>query len=210
MVDLSSAGPFDRAFAINQRGEIVGHQNVESLLWRDGVLVSLSPLFARDLNDRGVAAGVIIAGSDPHAAIWRDGTVVDLGVPPGAVDSIGRAINRHGVVVGESITAAVGNVQGFRWQDGTIELLPTLIPSGASFALDVNDHGVIVGESMSNPDVIGGEPHAVVWLGDRLIDLGTLPGGAVSVARTINDRGVIAGFSFDATGRGQAVVWVPQ
>ena len=103
-----------------------------------------------------------------------------------------------------------GVAQAFRSAGGETTRLPSLFPSGAAFALDVNDRGVVVGESQSNPDVIGGHPHAVVWLGDRLVDLGTLPGGTVSVARTINDRGVIAGFSYDSTGIGQAVVWIPQ
>jgi probable HAF family extracellular repeat protein len=211
MTDLSAAGPFQRAFAVNQRGEIVGHQQFQSLLWRDGELIPLALGSARDINDRTDVAGSIFIVEPEfvsHAALWRDGEIRDLGVVPGGTSSAAWAVNRHRVVVGEGLVGGI--VQGFRWEDGVMVRLPSLIAQGATFALDVNDHGVIVGESMSNPNAIGGEPHAVAWVGERLIDLGTLPGGTVSVARTINNRGVIAGFSNDAEGRAQAAAWIPR
>ena len=209
MTDLSAAGPFNRAFEINRRGEIVGHHQLQSLLWRDGALIPLDLSAALDINDHSVVAGSVFdIGVGSRAAIWRDGSVVELALPPGATDSGARAINQRSVVVGESLVGGI--VQAFRWEDGTTVRLPSLIPSGATFALDVDHHGVVVGQSMSDPNTVGGAPHGVAWLGDQIVDLGTLSGGTLSVAWAINDRGIIAGFSTDATGLGQAVVWVPQ
>ena len=36
MIDLAEAGPFNRAFSINQRTEVVGHFQFDAVLWRRG------------------------------------------------------------------------------------------------------------------------------------------------------------------------------
>jgi len=47
---------------------------------------------------------------------------------------------------------------------------------------------------------------AFLWEGDAMIDLGTL-GGATSVARALNDRGQIVGYSSTASGETRAFLW---
>ena len=209
MHDLADAGPFNRAFAINERGEVAGHYQLQNLLWRDGALTELTGLItARDVNDRTEIAGALAAddAGTVHPAIWRDGIALDLGLPQGASFGAAWAINKRGVVVGETDGPA------FRWENGTMVVLPPLIPFGGTFALDVDDSGfLVVGNSMSDPNGIGGNPHAVVWLGRRPIDLGTLPGDTISSAWAIDDKGrFIAGFSTDATSFGRAVMWTPR
>ena len=81
MSDLSTAGPFDRAFAINRRGEIVGHQNLQVLLWRDRELIPVPLSGAWDVNDRGVVVGFVQHESAAVAATWHDGIVTE---PPRA------------------------------------------------------------------------------------------------------------------------------
>jgi probable HAF family extracellular repeat protein len=207
MHDLAAAGPFNRAFAINERGDVVGHFQLQPLLWRDGVLTELTGLIvAFDVNDRlEVAGALVVEGTSTfHPAIWRDGTIIDLGLPEGSFGGSAKAINRRGVVVGDV------DGRAFRWENGTREPLASLIPSGNAFALDVDESGLLVaGESMSNPNAVGGAPHAVVWLAGRPIDLGTLPGGTVSTAWAIADKGrFIAGFSTQAAPDiGRAVIW---
>jgi probable HAF family extracellular repeat protein len=50
-------------------------------------------------------------------------------------------------------------------------------------------------------------PRALLWTGTSVLDLGTLPGGAFSDARAINNRGDIVGSSGTATGSVHAVLW---
>jgi probable HAF family extracellular repeat protein len=208
MHDLAAAGPFNRAFGINDRGDVVGHFQLRPLLWRDGVLTELTGLIsAFDVNDRLEVAGALVLDdgiSTFHPAIWRDGAVIDLGVPEGGYLGVARAINRRG--------DAVGHVDGraFRWENGTRVALPSLLPSGGAFALDVDESGLLIaGESMSNPNAVGGAPHGVVWVAGRPTDLGTLPGGTVSTAWAIADKGrFLAGVSTESgTSPGRAVIW---
>jgi probable HAF family extracellular repeat protein len=207
MHDLAVAGPFTRAWSINDRGDVAGNFQLQPVLWRDGVLAELTGMgIAFDVNDRGDIAGALLleGTSTFHPAIWRDGAVIDLGLPEGGFIGAARAINRRGVVVGDR------DGHAFRWENGTMAALPSLIPSGGTFALDVDESGLLVaGESMSDPNALGGAPHAVVWLAGRPIDLGTLPGDFFSGAWGVSDKGrFIAGTSTEArTNITRAVLW---
>jgi uncharacterized membrane protein len=82
------------------------------------------------------------------------------------------------------------------------------LPVGFSFARDINNHGRTVGESVSNANVVGGAPHAVLWHGRNPIDLGTFPGDPLSSAAAIN-HGLIVGFSGAGGFQARAVAWIP-
>ena len=56
-------------------------------------------------------------------------------------------------------------------------------------------------------DGASGETHAVLWRNHALIDLGTFPGGTLSVANAINKRGQVVGGSMDGAGLMHAFVW---
>jgi probable HAF family extracellular repeat protein len=198
MHDLAEAGPFNRAFGINNRGDVVGHWQFQSLLWRDGMLTALTGMItARGVNDREeVADALVLEGSSSfHPAIWRNGTVLDLTPTAGDALGIAWAINRRGVVVGEI------NGGAFRWENGVMTDL------GTGFGLDVDRSGLlVVGESTAVSE--DGFPRATLWNRTRTVNLGTLPGGGVSTAWGISDRGTfIAGFAFDAAGRATATLW---
>ena len=68
--------------------------------------------------------------------------------------------------------------------------------------LAINDGGDVVGVS----DTPSG-PRAVLWEGDAVQDLGTLPGHGASEALSINANGVIVGSSGDPEAQRHAVLW---
>jgi probable HAF family extracellular repeat protein len=98
------------------------------------------------------------------------------------------AINHRSEVVGHS--GVVG--EAVLWRKGT------LIDLGIGSARDVNDRSVIVGADL-NP------LHAVLWRAGHT-DLGTLPGGTSSFARSINKQGQVVGES-TVDGTVHAFVW---
>src|SRR5262249_1877814 len=68
----------------------------------------------------------------------------------------------------------------------------------------INNNGVVVGESR----VAGGASHAFLWTqATGMTDLGTLPGGSVSLAFGINSNGVVVGTSSIAGGGLHAFMW---
>jgi len=210
MFDLAEAGPFNRAFAINDRSVVAGHFQSDGVLWRRGMLFDLGDLLVGwTINDHLVVGGAASFGDQIHAALWRRGETIDLGTLPGGTFSAARSVNNRNQVVGES---TVDGTHGFIWEDGVMLQLPDLIQgTGATFARDINNRGQIVGESVSNQNAVGGAPHAVLW-NDRNsapLDLGTLAGTERSTAAAINDRGLIAGYSGAGGFTGHAVAWVP-
>ena len=79
------------------------------------------------IDARGQIVGVSnnVGGfNDSHAALWRNGTITDLG----GTDSIARAINKHGQVVGER-RSALGSFQACMWQDDRVTEL-VMLPGG--------------------------------------------------------------------------------
>jgi probable HAF family extracellular repeat protein len=65
-----------------------------------------------------------------------------------------------------------------------------LTGSDLNVATGINNLGAVVGYS-----VVGGDRHAVEWIGSSLISLGGLPGSTQSEAYGINDLGQVVGDS---------------
>src|SRR5208337_5629774 len=94
------------------------------------------------------------------------------------------------------------------WTDDKIANLRGLGGATFSAGLAINNDGEIVGESVFSygPPITS---HAFRWTGSQLIDLGTLAGGATSMANGINASGIVVGQS-DGTSTGgvwHAVKW---
>jgi probable HAF family extracellular repeat protein len=53
----------------------------------------------------------------------------------------------------------------------------------------------------------GGQAHATLWREGAIIDLGALPGAALSVATGMNDRGQIVGWGYNAAFQPRALLW---
>ena len=185
---------------INEAGQVAGQYTVcglgasEAFLWDGGPdLITLKRpagvggAGAWDINDAGLIAGTMILDVVGDRAFLHDGNgFIDLGVPPGAIQSFGRGLNSQGDVVGKWGTG----IHAFLYRDGVmIDLMPDLgHPSGE--ALGVNDAGQVVGW-MGMSIVSGGE--AFVWEGGKVTPLGQLPGGYFSVGAAINEFGQIVG-----------------
>jgi probable HAF family extracellular repeat protein len=75
---------------------------------------------------------------------------------------------------------------------------------GSSVALAINDPGQVVGYSYT----ADGSLHATLWSHGATTDLGTLPGGTISEATGINNRGDIVGWStYGGTSYSHAFLW---
>ena len=100
------------AFAINNRGEVVGTSVIgfppdpaadHAFLWTDGVMRDLGVLPGQLFSDAsGINnAGQVVRGSN-HAFSWKKGAMTDIGTLPGDRYSVARGINDQGQIVGDS------------------------------------------------------------------------------------------------------------
>lgn len=217
--------PRTDAWAINSAGTITGILGRAGLIstnpmrpqpyvWsRNRGMVMLGKLpggdgaVAREINERGDVVGEANVGPDAmglHATLWyADGTLRDLGwVGPIPSSGGARGINNRGSVAGIRVEPPLGT-RAFYWTERTGMI--TLLPESAlrSVGLAINDSDVVVGAV-----VLAGSPvqHAFAW--SEQMGFVVLPGlGGNAEARSINNRGDIAGYARDATGLTHAVVW---
>src|SRR5262245_3096273 len=182
------------------------------------------PLSPQDINTHGQVVGQM---SGVSAALWQNGTLTNLGslAGPGGW-SIAYANNDVGQVVGMSYTSTGalraflvtpedtdGNGTPDRWfrdtnADGKNDLMRDLGTLGGnnptSLAWDVNNLGQVVGQSSWNLSN-GTTYRAFLWQNGVMTNLGTA-GGEYSVARAINDAGLITG-KFSKSGSAHAFLW---
>src|SRR5687767_3964852 len=163
-------------------------------------------------NDRSVAPSTRDAVST-HATPMTDPIVAAKQGPPmggggvalsildlGAGDfSVAEAVNDKGQIVGSG-GAGTG---AFLWDNGAIRLLGALPGMTSARAEDINENGQVVGYSG-----IGSQYHAFIWTaaGGMQPLAGSL-GGCCTLARAINDQGVVLGEATLAGGGAHAVVW---
>ena len=170
---LYPGDPDGAAFAINDKGELVGAsgpcaaydprygvplQPQHALLWRKSSVraIDLGNLGGK-INNAGFAINdmeQVVGASDlpgdmyQHAFFWHNGHMTDLGTLPGDVVSAAVAINNRGQVTGVS-SDANGNIRAFLWQNGVMVDLNSLIPANSPLYLlhgfGINSQGQIVG-----------------------------------------------------------------
>jgi len=211
---INLGGYFSEAFAVNNRGQVVGsgldtatlpELNMRAFRWQNGVMQDLGTLggpdsFAFLINERGQVAGISSPNSTAssfcpfplitHPFLWDDGKMVDLGTLGGTC-GLAMALNNRGQVVGQSNLAGDQTRHPFLWDKGTLSDLGTL---GGTFgmALWVNDVGEIVGGATNQNDQA---ILAFLWKDGVMTNLGTVDGDACSTAAYVNSKGQVVGNS---------------
>ena len=209
--------PLFAASRINNLGVIAGSSveegNVSSsnnwvfprqhaAVWSNGVVHLLRAripdvwTYAVDINDLGVAAGVMYTSTDPEAhtaVLFRNGEMISLGTF-GAFMSWSWAINNSGEVLCITAESSDWNDQkSFLVRQGrTIEFVP---PQGhhTVIARGLNNRGQVVGYSIT----MGGELRAFLYTHGAMRDLTEFAkpnnGWTFLAAHGINDGGQIVG-----------------
>jgi probable HAF family extracellular repeat protein len=187
---LTLGGSCTDAYAINDRGQVVGQSNLlgdtesHPFLWEHGTMTDLHTLggtygYAAWLNN----VGEVVGSSTPQS------------IPP----------------AGQALV-------GFHWENGTMKSLGTLVGDACSVADAVNEEGLIVGGSGlsiadSFPACTDLVEHAVLWQRGRILDLNTfVPPDSdftLNEAVFINERGEISGFGSFPDGDTHAFLLLP-
>ncbi|WP_338693800.1 S8 family serine peptidase [Streptomyces sp. Q6] len=215
---------YDRGFAVNARGTVVGNatgyiknpatggnqQVNDAFTWSaaDGFrkLEHLTDNRALTeplaISDTGVAVGHSSVGGKRHAVRWdAEGHATDLGTLPGMTDSTARGINASGEIVGSSGDDAFVVRPG-----GTMTRLPDF--GFDAKALAVNDAGWIAGTAETAPDTTT----AVVWDPQgRMYDLHALVDASLWVPTEgigLNNRNEVAFYAMDLKNGGDTKILV--
>jgi probable HAF family extracellular repeat protein len=150
------------AFAINERGQVVGvsatckNATFHAVLWQDGRAIPLGTLGgswsqAVDINEQGQVVGEAALSGDAtgHAFLWQRGRMIDLGTFTGDTKSKTVAINNRGEVAGYSWGDV--NVHPVVWGNGGMYDLNAQIPAETAASMyliaayGINDRGQILG-----------------------------------------------------------------
>ena len=204
------------ALSINNEGTIVGTEIVSGsgthgVIWsRQGRVADLgTSFFPIGINERGQIAGTHETAAESQPAILWHGRIQDLGNPPQFVGCLPNtcetwavAINQKGEVIGTATFEAFDfHVVVWRPSSGW-----TLYqPLSDNQAAGINDFDDLVGTNVDRPDF----PIARFWpRAGNPIDIGTLGGErATSVARGLNDFGVVVGDATGISGDREAFRW---
>ncbi|MFA5251925.1 MAG: DUF3466 family protein [Phycisphaerae bacterium] len=158
------------------------------------------------INNNGQIVGFVDALDNfKEKAVLFDatggGNNIDLGTL-GGENSFASSINNNGQIVGGAMNSASPDTTCATIFDASGEGVNTSL--GKGFANSINNNDLIVGASE-------GKGHAVLFdptgQGDNT-DLGTLEGYLYSEARSINNNGVIVGYSF-SSGDSRATLFSP-
>jgi uncharacterized membrane protein len=217
---------FDRAFAVNDSGLVVGNATGMVTDPATGRQIGVNNGFAwtaaggfqrlTDLssdasqteplavNDAGTIVGDAQLSGHREAAKWNaDGSVTDLGTLPGMSDSTAQAISPSGIIVGTSGDDAFVLRPG-----GTMTRLPDF--GFDAQALAVNDSGWILGTAEVQPD----QDTAVVWDPQgRMYDLNAMVDQAhweVQEGVGLNSSNQVAFYAADKTEEGTTKVVLAQ
>lgn len=144
---------------------------------------------ALGINSLGQVVGYAsLENGKQHAFLWDGSGLRDLGVLPGAHESIAYAINDAGQIAGASSTLGDITLHAFRWQNNALTDIGAFTPHA------INKNGDVVGTMPVKRNGLDWFEHACLWRNGTLTDLGTL-GGNNSYAYAISDAGLIAGVS---------------
>lgn len=176
MTNLAKTAAHSNAWAINERGQIVGSITLHSpinhaSLWQNGKTTDLGTLGSDEsdaflINDRGEIVGSSYIKKVPprqlHYFVWQSGNMTDLGAfevasTAPSLSSI-FSMNDRGQIVWTTF-GAYAVEHGLVWENGRLTQLPTL-GGKITEARAINNRGQIVGTSQIKG---GKEAHVVMW-----------------------------------------------
>lgn len=152
----------------------------------------------------GCSQALINGTSVSRAFIYSNGQMTDLGSLVTDGYSCAEDINDSGQVTGRSATAT-GEQRGFIFKNGVMTSLGNAGTS--SFGKSINNSGLIAGYAY---DFNGSYQGTFIYneqLSPPQVDIGTLGGGIVTQARSINAAGDIAGWAVNADSRGTSFLY---
>jgi len=181
--------------AVNNHGVVAGHNGYKYIgpgfqawTWDHGQRHDIVDAngayaqFAYDIND----AGQIVA----DRYVYDAGILTPIPYAPGAASSLAIAINQRGDAAGYQDFHS-GVRHAFIWFDGSMKVLS--IPGAiAHEATGINDLRQVCGRLRSGEHM---QDRAFVWNAGDVTELGTVAGGAGSVAQAINNAGVVVGYA---------------
>jgi uncharacterized membrane protein len=145
---------------------------------------------AVDVNESGMIVG---AARNPlthviEPAVWVNEQISLL--PLSGSFAMAKAVNAEGTVVGYSYDLPSGRNIAFIWKAGELRILPDL--GEGAMALDINDAGDVVGYAVQGHNIF-----AVAWRNEQLEMLSGAAEPNYAAAVSINNQGVIGGFTWD-------------
>lgn len=149
---------------------------------------------ANGINRWGDVVGNVTGAGVTHGFVNAGGTYTELDTL-GGTNSTANGINDAGQIVGGADNGA-GQFHAYLYDSGKARDLGTL-GGDRSEAFAINNHGTIVGDARNGDPATEGFGQAFSYAGGTMTALGTLPGGLGSNAYAINDKGKIAGSSFE-------------
>jgi probable HAF family extracellular repeat protein len=209
-VGMPGRGTGNWAFAVNERGQVVGSSMFppgldRAVVWDNGSVVNLGTLpddgdertqeqsQAYAVNNLGHVAGIHYNEDGERAFIWRDGVMRELPALSEGESTTVTGINDRGQVVGASVFDRQ-LARGVLWENGVATDLGRFLP------LAINNRGQMVGSCRDD----AGSGHPCIWEAGSLTML-NVP--APAHARDINDHGEVVGTMFLGPDQQHAFLW---
>jgi probable HAF family extracellular repeat protein len=209
-------GTHSVAYAINERGEVVGGSGLRgdtathSFLYRNRVMADIAPLNSGDVQTAGptsinsdgvIASGVVVGGIYfPALLDSASGGITVLGslggITGGTFNGVATAVNERGEAAGYSYVDTT-YAHAFVYRHGVLMDIGAL-GSGSSYATGMNDTGTVVGGSSDEPF---GVEHPFIYVDGVMIEINPFNGpNNEGVAEAINNRGQAVGGALSADG----------
>ena len=179
--------------AFNDAGQIIGSSTLnQAFISNNGVATLIGSPFNTatpwDINNVGQV--ILNNFSSSRAGLWENGVALDLGVLPGDTQSLARAINEAGQIVGSSSTS-LQQGRAVIWENGIIRDLGGAAFGASLTAVDINNSGEIVGNAGSS---FANNSTSLLWTNTGITNLNSVLGQTASKCSPygINDAGQIA------------------